>query len=242
MRTNAACAQDNKSHVCGTNTDAQEFGADGLFSVCAARTNTHLWFQVSTQNLLVFELSVPLKASTACGPDRWENMPHSYTHTHTHTRCDEYTAGAGDLTKLNFPLLPFPIFHLPQRRRTCGEKWCPPYRCHASLSSLSLWASTVHSLYWSLQSVISFQRSLLIPSFPSALSTFATAPPLPPSLCRFCGSAPLTKSQRETSAGVPAKFLCLSAQITWDSPNYHAANQSISWVSAGDACPPLLWL
>lgn len=67
-------------------------------------------------------------------------------------------------------------------------------------------------------------------------------PPLPPSLCRFCGSSPLTKSQGETSAGVPAKFLCLSAQITRDSPNYHVANRSISWVSTGDACPPLLWL
>lgn len=76
------------------------------------------------------------------------------------------------------------------------------------------------------------------------LSLYLYTPPstLPPSLCRFCGSAPLTKSQGETSAGVPAKFLCLSAQITWDSPNYHVANQSISWVSTGDACPPLLWL
>lgn len=41
---------------------------------------------------------------------------------------------------------------------------------------------------------------------------------------------------------LPAKLCCLSAQITRDSPNYHVANRSISWVSAGDACPSLLWL
>lgn len=42
--------------------------------------------------------------------------------THIHTLCDEYTAAPEDLTKLNFPLLPFPIFHLPQHRRTCRGK------------------------------------------------------------------------------------------------------------------------
>lgn len=42
--------------------------------------------------------------------------------TYTHMHCNEYTAGAEDLTKLNFPLLPFPIFHMPQRRRTCVGK------------------------------------------------------------------------------------------------------------------------
>lgn len=68
-----------------------------------------------TQNSLVFELSVPLKVSAACEEDLTDRE-------NTHTHCDEYTAGAEDLTKLNFPLLPFPIFHLPQRRRTCGEK------------------------------------------------------------------------------------------------------------------------
>lgn len=68
--------------------------------------------------------------------------------------------------------------------------------------------------------------------------------PFPPSLSLFffCGAVWLTSSQGETSAGVLAKLSCLSAQITWDSPNYRVANQSISWVSAGDACPPLLWL
>lgn len=78
----------------------------------------------------------------------------------------------------------------------------------------------------------------------SALSLFCHQPlsSLPSSLCHFCGSVKLTNSQGETSAGVLAKILCLSTQITWDSPNYHVANQSISWVSAGDACPPLLWL
>lgn len=89
------------------------------------------------------------------------------------------------------------------------------------------------------------RSSLSPPSFltHSALSLFAINP-CPPSLhlCHFCGSVKLTNSQGETSAGVLAKILCLSTQITWDSPNYHVANQSISWVSAGDACPPLLWL
>lgn len=59
-----------------------------------------------------------------------------------------------------------------------------------------------------------------------------------PSLCHFCGAVGLTNSQGETSAGVLARLACLSAQITWDSPNYPVANQSISWVSTGDAWPP----
>ncbi|KAK5864815.1 hypothetical protein PBY51_016026 [Eleginops maclovinus] len=74
------------------------------------------------------------------------------------------------------------------------------------------------------------------------MQPYLLSPPslfLPPSIpCRFCGAVWLTNSQGETSAGVLAKLACLSAQITWDSPNYPVANQSISWVSAGDAWPP----
>lgn len=154
--------------------------------------------------------------------------------THTQIQCDEYAAGAGDLTKLNFPLLPFPIFHLPQRRRTCVGK-NDAHRTNAM--SHFLYAHSEPPLFIHAAHLGSFP-----PLAPLLLYLYPPPSTLPPSLCRFCGSAPLTKSQGETSAGVPAKFLCLSAQITWDSPNYHVANQSISWVSTGDACPPLLWL
>lgn len=169
---------------------------------------------------------------------------HARTHMHTQIQCDEYAAGAGDLTKLNFPLLPFPIFHLPQRRRTCVGKMMPtlqmPRLTFFTLSEPPLFIHRAHLCTFLLLCGF-FPRSLPVHLFPYLYPPPST-PPNPPSLCRFCGSAPLTKRQGETSAGVPAKFLCLSAQITWDSPNYHVANQSISWVSTGDACPPLLWL
>lgn len=221
-----------------------------LFSGCAAHTNTHLWFQVSTHRTLQslsclshLEPAPPLDLTD-------EKTCHIVTHAHTQTLCDEYTAGAGDLTKLNFPLLPFPIFHLPQRRRTCvGEN--DAHRTNAMphfLPSLCEPPLFIHSTDLCRRLLLCEQRFLFSAAFSSPRSPLSfidcrrCSPPLPPSLCRFCGSAPLTKSQGETSAGVPAKFLCFSAQITWDSPNYHVANQSISWVSTGDACPPLLWL
>lgn len=81
-----------------------------------------------TENSLVLKLSVPLKVSTACEEDLTDTE-------NTHTHCDEYIAGAEDLTKLNFPLLPFPIFHLPQRRRTCVGK-NNAHHTHATLSFL----------------------------------------------------------------------------------------------------------
>lgn len=214
-----------------------------------------------TQNFLVFELSVPLKVSAACEEDLTDR---ENTHVHTHTRCDEYTAGAEDLTKLNFPLLPFPIFHLPQRRRTCVGK-NNAHHTHAMLDFLYSHCETpLHTHCKSTPSISTvFLCFLFADFFPCSLlvfrhhsSQFLQLQPylfsepyhhhlstsFPPSLCCFCGAVWLTNSQGETSAGVPAKLPCLSAQITWDSPNYHVANQSISWVSAGDACPPLLWL
>lgn len=59
-----------------TNTDAQKGHTKAenhtpVQRVQGTRTNPHLWFfGQHTQNFLVFELSVPLRGSTAGGPDR----------------------------------------------------------------------------------------------------------------------------------------------------------------------------
>lgn len=90
-----------------------------------------------TESSLVFELSVPLKVSGACEEDLTVRK-------HTHT--DGYTAGAEDLTKLNFPLLPFPIFHLPQRRGTCTGK-NNAHHTHATLHFLFLCCDTSLNTY-----------------------------------------------------------------------------------------------
>lgn len=182
-------------------------------------------------------------------------MPHTPTHAHTHT-CTYKNIAMSTLLELETwlswisPCSPF-LFSI---CLSVGEPVWGKMMPTVQMPCLTFFSLTLglrcsftplFVVLFCFAITVFFPRSLLVHLFPSALSLFATVyppPTLPPSLCRFCGSAPLTKSQRETSAGVPAKFLCLSAQITWDSPNYHVANQSISWVSTGDACPPLLWL
>lgn len=150
-----------------------------------------------TQNSLVFELSVPLKVSVACEEDLTvrENT-HVYTHTYTH--CDEYTSGAEDLTKLNFPLLPFPIFHLPQRRRTCVGK-NNAHHTHATLHFLYSCCDTplhtyTHTLLIHCVSIYSFPL-LYIHRFPSMqllsiLSSLVPPISLTPALSPFSALSP----------------------------------------------------
>lgn len=133
-----------------------------------------------------------------------------------------------------------PTIHTP--RFTFSTRSDTPHAHTLLIRSVNLCSFPLLSIHGFLSmQPLSILPLLVLPiSSTAALSPIASIPSssLPPSLCRFCGAVWLTNSQGETSAGVPAKLACLSAQITWDSPNYPVANQSISWVSAGDACPP----
>lgn len=110
--------------------------------------------------------------------------------THIHTLRDEYTAAPEDLSKLNFPLLPFPIFHLPQHRRTCRGKNNAHHICatlHFLNSCCDIWIYlreqttnlytipqfpllSSHSFYFKSDSLSTF-----IPKFPKSklISKFA---------------------------------------------------------------------
>lgn len=212
-----------------------------------------------TQNSLVFELSVPLKVSAAFEEDLTDRE-NTHVHTRTHTAMSTLLEQKTWLSWIS-PCSPFlfsiclsvgepvwgkimPTIHTP--RFTFSAFAVTLLYTHTLLiHSANLYGFPLLSIHWCL-SMQPF--SILLHSFfqfPQLQPYLFWVPyllhlssSLPPSLCRLCGAVWLTNSQRETSAGVPAKLACLSAQITWDSPNYPVANQSISWVSAGDACPP----